>query len=280
MAALEADKYADSYGIAYDIHAKIASNALGKIENSSDWLNVSSRVQSGSARDIVDSNQVRDSFDKTVVISTSNVVSNLAESGELSGNALLTSTIYLRQAASASNSENGSSEEFYSNISITVEIINFSKGFGNGVISAGEDIVSGFTQIVTDPIGTAEALGTAVVNYEETYNALSNAISEEWNRVPNYTTSDWGNLAGRIVGDLAATFTGSTALSATSKLIKTTAVNKKVSKLGKKIFKKKQSQLVNETSNIYKVIVGLVGKDRAREVFDTASLLGYLQSWP
>ncbi|KYD05251.1 ribonuclease YeeF family protein [Bacillus atrophaeus] len=116
---------------------------------------------------------------------------------------------------------------------ITWDIV---KGVGVGLYDVGKDTVTGLWDFITDPRETLSALGNAVIHPVKTYDAISAAIEESYQKdMVNgdaYSRSRWVTYA---VGSVAAAVVGTKGAGAINKADATGKVINKASQAGKKI---------------------------------------------
>ncbi|MBL6010399.1 ribonuclease YeeF family protein [Bacillus halotolerans] len=116
---------------------------------------------------------------------------------------------------------------------ITWDIV---KGVGVGLYDVGKDTVTGIWDFITDPGETLSALGNAVIHPVKTYDAVSAAIEESYQKdMVNgdaYSRSRWVTYA---VGSVAAAVVGTKGAGAINKADAAGKVINKASQAGKKI---------------------------------------------
>ncbi|MCY8988098.1 ribonuclease YeeF family protein [Bacillus atrophaeus] len=116
---------------------------------------------------------------------------------------------------------------------ITWDIV---KGVGVGLYDIGKDTVTGIWDFITDPGETLSALGNAVVHPVKTYDAISAAIEESYQKdMVNgdaYSRSRWVTYA---VGSVAAAVVGTKGAGAINKADAAGKVINKASQAGKKM---------------------------------------------
>ncbi|MDP4524156.1 hypothetical protein C7B63_08650 [Bacillus halotolerans] len=116
---------------------------------------------------------------------------------------------------------------------ITWDIV---KGVGVGLYDVGKDTVTGIWDFITDPGETLSALGNAVIHPVKTYDAISAAIEESYQKdMVNgdaYSRSRWVTYA---VGSVAAAVVGTKGAGAINKADAAGKVINKASQAGKKI---------------------------------------------
>ncbi|MCY8521753.1 ribonuclease YeeF family protein [Bacillus atrophaeus] len=116
---------------------------------------------------------------------------------------------------------------------ITWDIV---KGVGVGLYDVGKDTVTGIWDFITDPGETLSALGNAVIHPVKTYDAVSAAIEESYQKdMVNgnaYSRSRWVTYA---IGSAAAAVVGTKGAGAINKADAAGKVINKASQAGKKI---------------------------------------------
>ncbi|AAC12982.1 ribonuclease YeeF family protein [Bacillus virus SPbeta] len=116
---------------------------------------------------------------------------------------------------------------------ITWDIV---KGVGVGLYDVGKDTVTGLWDFITDPGETLSALGNAVIHPVKTYDAISAAIEESYQKdMVNgdaYSRSRWVTYA---IGSVAAAVIGTKGAGAINKADAAGKVINKASQAGKKI---------------------------------------------
>ncbi|WP_153529782.1 LXG family T7SS effector ribonuclease toxin YobL [Bacillus sp. TYF-B5-5] len=116
---------------------------------------------------------------------------------------------------------------------ITWDIV---KGVGVGLYDVGKDTVTGIWDFITDPGETLSALGNAVIHPVKTYDAISAAIEESYQKdMVNgdaYSRSRWVTYA---VGSVAVAVFGTKGAGAINKADAAGKVINKASQVGKKI---------------------------------------------
>lgn len=116
---------------------------------------------------------------------------------------------------------------------ITWDIV---KGVGVGLYDVGKDTVTGLWDFITDPGETLSALGNAVIHPVKTYDAISAAIEESYQKdMVNgdaYSRSRWVTYA---IGSVAAAVVGTKGAGAINKADAAGKVINKASQAGKKI---------------------------------------------
>ncbi|AUZ26699.1 ribonuclease YeeF family protein [Bacillus cabrialesii] len=116
---------------------------------------------------------------------------------------------------------------------ITWDIV---KGVGVGLYDVGKDTVTGIWDFITDPGETLSALGNAVIHPVKTYDAISAAIEESYQKdMVNgdaYSRSRWVTYA---IGSVAAALVGTKGAGAINKADAAGKVINKASQAGKKI---------------------------------------------
>ncbi|MED1015425.1 T7SS effector LXG polymorphic toxin [Bacillus atrophaeus] len=116
---------------------------------------------------------------------------------------------------------------------ITWDIV---KGVGVGLYDVGKDTVTGIWDFITDPGETLSALGNAVIHPVKTYDAISAAIEESYQKdMVNgdaYSRSRWVTYA---VGSVAAAVVGTKGAGAINKADAAGKVINKASQAGKKL---------------------------------------------
>jgi predicted ribonuclease toxin of YeeF-YezG toxin-antitoxin module len=116
---------------------------------------------------------------------------------------------------------------------ITWDIV---KGVGVGLYDVGKDTVTGIWDLITDPGETLSALGNAVLHPVKTYDAVSAAIEESYQKdMVNgdaYSRSRWVTYA---IGSVAAAVVGTKGAGAINKADAAGKVINKASQAGKKI---------------------------------------------
>ncbi|MCY8098599.1 ribonuclease YeeF family protein [Bacillus atrophaeus] len=116
---------------------------------------------------------------------------------------------------------------------ITWDIV---KGVGVGLYDVGKDTVTGIWDFITDPGETLSALGNAVIHPVKTYDAISAAIEESYQKdMVNgnaYSRSRWVTYA---IGSAAAAVVGTKGAGAINKADAAGKVINKASQAGKKI---------------------------------------------
>ncbi|MCY7902140.1 T7SS effector LXG polymorphic toxin [Bacillus inaquosorum] len=116
---------------------------------------------------------------------------------------------------------------------ITWDIV---KGVGVGLYDVGKDTVTGIWDFITDPGETLSALGNAVIHPVKTYDAISAAIEESYQKdMVNgdaYSRSRWVTYA---IGSVAAAVVGTKGAGAINKADAAGKVINKASQAGKKI---------------------------------------------
>ncbi|MFB0635236.1 T7SS effector LXG polymorphic toxin [Bacillus rugosus] len=116
---------------------------------------------------------------------------------------------------------------------ITWDIV---KGVGVGLYDVGKDTVTGIWDFITDPGETLSALGNAVLHPVKTYDAVSAAIEESYQKdMVNgdaYSRSRWVTYA---IGSVAAAVVGTKGAGAINKADAAGKVINKASQAGKKI---------------------------------------------
>ncbi|MGM0859878.1 MAG: T7SS effector LXG polymorphic toxin [Bacillota bacterium] len=116
---------------------------------------------------------------------------------------------------------------------ITWDIV---KGVGVGLYDVGKDTVTGIWDFITDPGETLSALGNAVIHPVKTYDAISAAIEESYQKdMVNgdaYSRSRWVTYA---VGSVAAAIVGTKGAGAINKADAAGKVINKASQAGKKL---------------------------------------------
>ncbi|QVR62321.1 ribonuclease YeeF family protein [Bacillus subtilis subsp. subtilis] len=116
---------------------------------------------------------------------------------------------------------------------ITWDIV---KGVGVGLYDVGKDTVTGLWDFITDPGETLSALGNAVIHPVKTYDAISAAIEESYQKdMVNgdaYSRSRWVTYA---IGSVAAAVFGTKGAGAINKADAAGKVINKASQAGKKI---------------------------------------------
>ncbi|KIN36569.1 T7SS effector LXG polymorphic toxin [Bacillus subtilis] len=110
------------------------------------------------------------------------------------------------------------------------------KGVGVGLYDVGKDTVTGIWDFITDPGETLSALGNAVIHPVKTYDAISAAIEESYQKdMVNgdaYSRSRWVTYA---IGSVAAAVVGTKGAGAINKADAAGKVINKASQAGKKI---------------------------------------------
>ncbi|MDL5141529.1 ribonuclease YeeF family protein [Bacillus atrophaeus] len=113
---------------------------------------------------------------------------------------------------------------------------NIVKGVGVGLYDVGKDTVTGIWDFITDPGETLSALGNAVIHPVKTYDAVSAAIEESYQKdMVNgdaYSRSRWVTYA---IGSVAAAVVGTKGAGAINKGDAAGKVINKASQAGKKI---------------------------------------------
>lgn len=116
---------------------------------------------------------------------------------------------------------------------ITWDIV---KGVGVGLYDVGKDTVTGIWDFITDPGETLSALGNAVIHPVKTYDAISAAIEESYQKdMVNgdaYSRSRWVTYA---IGSVAVAVVGTKGAGAINKADAAGKVINKASQAGKKI---------------------------------------------
>ncbi|MGG0066171.1 ribonuclease YeeF family protein [Bacillus subtilis] len=116
---------------------------------------------------------------------------------------------------------------------ITWDIV---KGVGVGLYDVGKDTVTGLWDFITDPGETLSALGNAVIHPVKTYDAISAAIEESYQKDmvkgDAYSRSRWVTYA---IGSVAAAVIGTKGAGAINKADAAGKVINKASQAGKKI---------------------------------------------
>ncbi|WP_426982556.1 T7SS effector LXG polymorphic toxin [Bacillus cabrialesii] len=116
---------------------------------------------------------------------------------------------------------------------ITWDIV---KGVGVGLYDVGKDTVTGIWDFITDPGETLSALGNAIIHPMKTYDAISAAIEESYQKdMVNgdaYSRSRWVTYA---IGSVAAALVGTKGAGAINKADAAGKVINKASQAGKKI---------------------------------------------
>ncbi|WP_342412528.1 ribonuclease YeeF family protein [Bacillus sp. FSL K6-1560] len=116
---------------------------------------------------------------------------------------------------------------------ITWDIV---KGVGVGLYDVGKDTVTGLWDFITDPGETLSALGNAVIHPVKTYDAISAAIEESYQKdMVNgdaYSRSRWVTYA---IGSVAAAVVGTKGAGAINKADAAGKVINKASQAGEKI---------------------------------------------
>ncbi|CAI6276695.1 putative ribonuclease YokI [Bacillus subtilis] len=116
---------------------------------------------------------------------------------------------------------------------ITWDIV---KGVGVGLYNVGKDTVTGMWDFITDPGETLSALGNAVIHPVKTYDAISAAIEESYQKdMVNgdaYSRSRWVTYA---IGSVAVAVVGTKGAGAINKADAAGKVINKASQAGKKI---------------------------------------------
>ncbi|MFE6465376.1 T7SS effector LXG polymorphic toxin [Bacillus subtilis] len=116
---------------------------------------------------------------------------------------------------------------------ITWDIV---KGVGVGLYDVGKDTLTGLWDFITDPGETLSALGNAVIHPVKTYDAISAAIEESYQKdMVNgdaYSRSRWVTYA---IGSVAAAVVGTKGAGAINKADAAGKVINKASQAGKKI---------------------------------------------
>ncbi|PRR94561.1 ribonuclease YeeF family protein [Bacillus atrophaeus] len=116
---------------------------------------------------------------------------------------------------------------------ITWDIV---KGVGVGLYDVGKDTLTGIWDFITDPGETLSALGNAVIHPVKTYDAVSAAIEESYQKdMVNgdaYSRSRWVTYA---IGSVAAAVVGTKGAGAINKADAAGKVINKASQAGKKI---------------------------------------------
>ncbi|UAW07875.1 HNH endonuclease [Bacillus phage BUCT082] len=116
---------------------------------------------------------------------------------------------------------------------ITWDIV---KGVGVGLYDVGKDTVTGIWDFITDPGETLSALGNAIIHPVKTYDAISAAIEESYQKdMVNgdaYSRSRWVTYA---IGSVAAAVVGTKGAGAINKADAAGKVINKASQAGKKI---------------------------------------------
>ncbi|MGG3571861.1 T7SS effector LXG polymorphic toxin [Bacillus gobiensis] len=104
------------------------------------------------------------------------------------------------------------------------------KGVGVGLFDAGKDFVVGIYDFVTNPGGTVEAVVNSVTHPEDTYNQISKAIADSYERdMVNgdaYSRSHWvsyalGTIAASVLGTKGAGAVSKTGIATTKQAAKT-----------------------------------------------------------
>ncbi|MEA3599672.1 ribonuclease YeeF family protein [Bacillus subtilis] len=110
------------------------------------------------------------------------------------------------------------------------------KGVGVGLYDVGKDTLTGLWDFITDPGETLSALGNAVIHPVKTYDAISAAIEESYQKdMVNgdaYSRSRWVTYA---IGSVAAAVVGTKGAGAINKADAAGKVINKASQAGKKI---------------------------------------------
>ncbi|WIT26847.1 hypothetical protein [Bacillus phage SPbetaL1] len=110
------------------------------------------------------------------------------------------------------------------------------KGVGVGLYDVGKDTLTGLWDFITDPGETLSALGNAVIHPVKTYDAISAAIEESYQKdMVNgdaYSRSRWVTYA---IGSVAASVVGTKGAGAINKADAAGKVINKASQAGKKI---------------------------------------------
>jgi hypothetical protein len=155
---------------------------------------------------------------------------NLPECADLKDfNASMETALYtMDRWASQARDLSPGSDFAYVLKSLEVEI-----AFAEGAAEGGVEMIKGLVQIVRHPIDTANAIGSAVMNYDKTAIALSQAVSEHWDAFKAGTPTERSKIIGRVSFEVAAAFVPVSKLGVVGKVVETsTAFEWAVSKTG------------------------------------------------
>ncbi|KXZ22286.1 T7SS effector LXG polymorphic toxin [Bacillus nakamurai] len=143
------------------------------------------------------------------------------------------------------------------------------KGAGVGLYDVGKDTVTSLWDFITDPGETLSSLGNAVIHPVNTYNAISTAIEESYQKdMVNgdaYSRSRWVTYA---IGSVAVAVVGTKGAGAVNKADATGKVINKVGQAGKKIKDVKMPDLLPYNSK-YKLALA---DNVPHNVFDSQNL--------
>ncbi|MCY8518635.1 ribonuclease YeeF family protein [Bacillus atrophaeus] len=154
---------------------------------------------------------------------------------------------------------------------ITWDIV---KGVGVGIYDVGKDTVTGIWDFITDPGETLSALGNAVIHPVKTYDAVSAAIEESYQKdMVNgdaYSRSRWVTYA---IGSVAAAVVGTKGAGAINKADAAGKVINKASHAGKKFKDVKLPDLLPYNPKYNLALEGSVPYNSVNSVFLKDQLL-------
>lgn len=98
------------------------------------------------------------------------------------------------------------------NVDHAWNIVDYAKGFVKGIGAFVGDTVVGIAGLVMHPLISADAIGTAFVNYDKTYNAIASAIQKVWHEYDYYSPEEKGKFWGRAAGEIMSAVYGGSLL--------------------------------------------------------------------
>jgi hypothetical protein len=108
-------------------------------------------------------------------------------------------------------------------------IVDYLKGFTKGLSQYVFDFATGMYQLVTHPIDTAKGIYNAIVNYDKTYEIISQKIENIIDDYPNYSVEEKAKLHAQIGAEIGSLFIGIGAIKHLSKTGKITNIISNVS---------------------------------------------------
>lgn len=114
----------------------------------------------------------------------------------------------------------GEGLRFHQAIDTAYAVVDFAKGFAVGLYQIIPNTYDGFKQIVLHPIDSVEGLYLGLCNAKEVNEAFFRAIDNFVAEFPNYTAEQYGELSGRVTGEVGAAMLGAGLVKKASDLVK------------------------------------------------------------
>ncbi|HYX36860.1 MAG TPA: RES family NAD+ phosphorylase [Oligoflexus sp.] len=114
----------------------------------------------------------------------------------------------------------GEGIRFHYAIDTAYAVYDFVKGFGLGLYQVIPNTYDGIKQIVSHPIDSVHGLYLGLLNAKEVNEAVFRAIDNFVAEFPNYTPQQYGELSGRVTGEIGAALLGAGLVKKASDLVK------------------------------------------------------------